>query len=121
MPLRWTIEDQSDHLLVRVEGLWHIQPILKLIDLIAVRCREDGYSRVLCDCRALQSHFNEVDRFLAAVRVADRLGATQLAVLVAADAVVTPSAAKAAARRGGRVFVTRDPEEARRWLFAGTS
>ncbi|HYM62953.1 MAG TPA: hypothetical protein VEZ11_18850 [Thermoanaerobaculia bacterium] len=118
MPLTWEIEDTPDHLLARVEGSWQIRTLLQLIDEMGRRARLGGHSRIFCDCREVTGMLGEIDRYLAGSHGAYTLGATKLVALVHPDSVVNEFAMKAAARRGGRLFTTKDPEVAREWLFA---
>jgi hypothetical protein len=118
MPLTWTLEDQPDHLLVHLDGQWQLQSLLKMIDEAGRRCHERGYSRLLCDLRAVRGPLSETDRYLAGTRIAEVLKAVKVAAVVAADAVITGFAGKVAERRGGRLFVTKDIDEALQWLFA---
>ena len=118
MPLSWELVDEPDYLLARVEGEWQAQSLLKLIDAIGERCRYHGFSRVLLDARAVRGPLSETDRYLAGTRIASVLTSTRVAVLAAPDALITGFGANVAARRGGRVFPTKDIDEARQWLFA---
>ena len=118
MALSWQFDDRPDHLLVVVEGQWHIQSLLRMIDETGVRCRHRSYQRAVIDMREVVGLASEGDRYLAGVRVASALGSTKVAAILRHDAFMTSFAARVAARRGGRLFVTKDPEEARQWLFA---
>lgn len=117
MPLTWTFEDQSDHLLVRLDGQWQLPSLLKMIDEAARRCQERGYTRLLCDLRQVRGPLSESDRYLAGMRVAEVMKSVKVAAIAAADAVVTGFAGKVAERRGGRLFTTKSEEEALHWLF----
>jgi hypothetical protein len=116
--LSWVFVDESDHLLVRVEGEWQVQSMLKLIDAMGGRCRDRGYSRVLVDARAVRGPLSEPDRYLAGARIASELKSTRVAVLAAPNATITGFGANVAARRGGQLYPTKDIDEARQWLFA---
>lgn len=117
MPLSWDFDEDSDCLVAKVRGEWHIQSGLQLIDEMARQCRERGSTRILCDLREVRGPLGEADRYLAGTRVAAALKTLKLAVVAAPDAVVTNFAVNVAERRGGRMFTTKSLEEARRWLF----
>jgi len=119
MALSWHFDDRPDHLLVIVDGRWHIQSVLKLIDEIGRRCRERNHLRVLIDMRQAAGPASESDRYLSGVRVASALGQIKVATVIAESEFETGFAARVAERRGGRLFVTKDTEEARQWLFEG--
>lgn len=116
MPMRWNIEDASDHLLIRAEGEWHSQSILKIIDDAARASKESGQTRILFDCRQVYGHLAENDRYLLGVRVADRLRHVRVAVLVNENTFVNRRGINAAQRRGAEMFATTDMEEALQWL-----
>ena len=117
MPLTWTLHDQPDHLLVRLEGQWQLQSLLRMIDEMSRRCQERGYMRVLCDLREVRGPLSESDRYLAGSRIAEVMKSTKVAAIAAADTVVTGFGMKVAERRGGRLFVTKNVDEALQWLF----
>ena len=117
MPLTWTFEDQPDHLLVRVDGQWQGQTILSMIDEAGRRCQDRGYTRILFDCRAVRGPLSESDRYLAGTRVAEVLKSAKVAVLAAPDTLITGFGQKVAERRGGRLFATKNIDEALQWLF----
>ena len=117
MPVRWTIEDQRDHLLVRVEGRWHFPSIRKLIDEMGRTCSELACRRVFCDLRAVVGTASEQERYVLGIQIADRLQGTRLVVVASPAAFVNQFAVKVANRRGAQMFVTVDLDEARRWLF----
>lgn len=118
MALSWTLDDQADHLLVRVEGSWQLRPIFDLLDEIAGRCRDRGHARVLCDVREVQGPLSEITKYLAGTRIAEGMKTVRFAVLAAPDSIVTGFAGSVAARRGGKLFTTKSEAEARQWLFA---
>jgi hypothetical protein len=117
MSFTWTLEDQPDHLVVRVEGQWQIQSLFQMLDEIAARCREAGYARVLCDLREVRGPLAELSKYLAGARVAEVLKTVKIAALAGPQTMVTGFAAKVAASRGGRLFTTKSEDEARQWLF----
>ena len=116
MPMTWTIEDASDHLVIRAEGEWHSQSILEMIDAAARGVKESGHSRLLIDVRAVHGHLAENDRYLAGVRIADRLRHLRVAMLVNENLHVNRRGLNAALRRGAQLFGTTDFEEALQWL-----
>ncbi len=118
MPLSWEFHDEKGHLRVHVDGEWQLQSVLKLIEEIGQECRARGYDRVFGDMSTVRGPVAELDRYLSGARVASILGATRLAVVIAPDAILTGFAANLAARRGGRLFATKDADEAAQWLFA---
>src|SRR5262249_24640672 len=116
MPMQWSIEDAPDHLLVKVEGDWLLTLALKMLDEVGKACRTRGYNRVLIDCRAQGGLINEMDKFVAGSRIAQRFGATRVAAVFSPGLRITGFARKVAARRGGNLFVTIDMDEAQRYL-----
>jgi len=118
MPLSWELVDEPDHLLVRIEGDWQVQSMLKMIEAVGKRCRDRGFARVLLDARAVRGPLSETDRYLAGTRIASVLQSIRVAVLAAPDALITGFGANVAARRGGQLYPTKDIDEARQWLFA---
>jgi len=118
MSLTWILSDQPDHLVVEASGEWQIQSVLRMIEAMAARCRERGLTRALCDLRGVRGPLGSIDRYLAGARVASTMRTVKLAVLAAPDAVVTGFGAAVAANRGAQMFVTKDEDEARRWLFS---
>ena len=116
MTWHWQIEEQPDHLLVRVEGEWQMQRLLKMLDEVSVVCRQLGYLSVLIDCREVRGHLSEADRYLSGTRMAEKFGKIRLAALLSKDAAMTKFAERVAVARGAAVLVTKDPDEAQRWL-----
>ena len=116
MPMRWDIEDASDHLVVRAEGEWHTQSILRMIDEGARVAKESGHSKVLIDCREVHGHLAENDRYLAGVRIAERLRGIRVAVVGRKDLHYNRRGMNAALRRGAEMLATSDVDEALQWL-----
>ena len=117
MALQWVLEDRQDYLLAQLDGEWLLPSLFRMLDEIAERCRENGYVRVLCDCRNVHGPLAEVSKYLLGTRVAEVLPTIKVAAVVAPDAVVTGFAGDVAARRGARLFTTKSLDDARQWLF----
>jgi hypothetical protein len=116
MPMQWQVEDASDHLVIRAEGEWHSESVLKMIDDGARAARESGHTRILIDCRNVHGHFAENDRYLAGVRIGERLRDIRVAVLGSEEVHINRRGLNAALRRGVEMIVTKDMEEALQWL-----
>src|SRR5437773_8841848 len=99
MTWHWQIEEQPDHLLVRVEGEWQMQRLLKMLDEVSMVCRQLGYLSVLIDCREVRGHLSEPDRYLAGIRMAEKFGKIRLAALLGRDAAMTKFAERVAVAR----------------------
>jgi hypothetical protein len=116
-PLSWTFEHQANLLVVHVEGEWHVEELLAMLDEAAERCRDAGYERVLADFRRVRGTVAELSKYLIGTRIAEVLKTIKLAAVGAPSAVITGFTERIAANRGGRLFVTKSIDEARQWLF----
>lgn len=117
--MRLTIEstDESDYLLVTVEGEWTEASAHRIVDTIRDLTIGHGATRVLLDSRRLERPEREFTRYVFGKYAAEALGPRVRVAALGEPDNVTHYAETVALNRGAKLRVFTTEESALEWLL----
>ena len=116
MKLQTEIEERDGCMWITAAGVWRLDDILELIDLIGAEARSRQIPRVVVDIRQIDGDPPDMDRFRAGEHTATVLGSRIRTAVIGRAETLNRFAEGVARQSGARMQVFSDEGQATEWI-----